>query len=149
MTVCISGDKGFRDLVESNNSDCDLCVCFCQYALCSCQTCCWWFFPDVGHKNFHSIDVGAASSNLWNQVTSSGNFGIQNSVDFLLWKLRQVGCYDVAKFWFVSSSQLWVDPIPTGHGRNQPIYESHMTTASRNRDNAQLSIVTNLNFAAS
>ena len=53
---------GFRDLVESNNSDCDLCMCFCQYALCSCQTCCWWFFPDVGHKNFHSIDVGAAGS---------------------------------------------------------------------------------------
>ena len=33
-------EVGLRDLVESNNSDCDLCVCFCQYALCSCQTCC-------------------------------------------------------------------------------------------------------------
>ena len=25
------------------------------------------------------------------------------------------------------------NPIPTGHGRNQPIYERHVTTASRNR----------------
>ena len=28
------------------------------------------------------------------------------------------------------------NPIPTGHGRNQPIYECHVTTASRNRVNA-------------
>ena len=26
-----------------------------------------------------------------------------------------------------------VNPIPTGHGRNQPIYERHVTTAGRNR----------------
>jgi hypothetical protein len=25
------------------------------------------------------------------------------------------------------------NPIPTGHGRNQPIYECHVTTAGRNR----------------
>ena len=28
-----------------------------------------------------------------------------------------------------------INPIPTGHGRNQPIYESHATTAGRNRVN--------------
>ena len=27
------------------------------------------------------------------------------------------------------------NPIPTGHGRNQPIYECHLTTAGRNRVN--------------
>ena len=27
------------------------------------------------------------------------------------------------------------NPIPTGHGRNQPMYECHMTTAGRNRVN--------------
>ena len=26
-----------------------------------------------------------------------------------------------------------VNPIPTGHGQNQPIYERHVTTAGRNR----------------
>ena len=26
-----------------------------------------------------------------------------------------------------------INPIPTGHGRNQPIYECHVTTAGRNR----------------
>ena len=26
-----------------------------------------------------------------------------------------------------------VNPIPTGHGRNQPIYERHMTKSGRNR----------------
>ena len=26
-----------------------------------------------------------------------------------------------------------LNPIPTGHGRNQPIYERHVTTAGRNR----------------
>ena len=25
------------------------------------------------------------------------------------------------------------NPIPTGHGRNQPTYERHVTTAGRNR----------------
>ena len=25
------------------------------------------------------------------------------------------------------------NPNPTGHGRNQPIYECHVTTAARNR----------------
>jgi hypothetical protein len=25
------------------------------------------------------------------------------------------------------------NPIPTGHGQNQPIYERHVTTAGRNR----------------
>ena len=28
-----------------------------------------------------------------------------------------------------------INPIPTGHGRNQPIYERHLTTAGRNRVN--------------
>ena len=28
-----------------------------------------------------------------------------------------------------------VNPIPTGHGWNQPIYECHVTTAGRNRVN--------------
>ena len=28
-----------------------------------------------------------------------------------------------------------LNPIPTGHGRNQPIYECHVTTAGRNRVN--------------
>ena len=41
--------------------------------------------------------------------------------DFLCWKLRQVGCYDVAKFRFVNSTHLWI--------------------------NAKLYIVTNLKFA--
>ena len=27
------------------------------------------------------------------------------------------------------------NPVPTGHGRNQPIYECHVTTAGRNRVN--------------
>ena len=27
----------------------------------------------------------------------------------------------------------WVNPIPTGHGRNQPIYERHVTKSGRNR----------------
>ena len=26
-----------------------------------------------------------------------------------------------------------LNPIPTSHGRNQPIYECHVTTAGRNR----------------
>ena len=26
-----------------------------------------------------------------------------------------------------------VNPIPTGHGRNQPIYERHVTKSGRNR----------------
>ena len=26
-----------------------------------------------------------------------------------------------------------VNPIPTGHGRNQPIFECHVTTTGRNR----------------
>ena len=43
---------------------------------------------------------------LWNQVPSSGHFGIWNCGDFLCWILRQVGCYDVAKFRFVNSRQL-------------------------------------------
>ena len=30
------------------------------------------------------------------------------------------------------------NPIPTGHGRNQPIYECHVTTACRNRFKAFL-----------
>ena len=36
-----------------------------------------------------------------------------------------------------------LNPIPTGHGRNQPIYECHVTTASRNRvKDIQLSVQT-------
>ena len=31
--------------------------------------------------------------------------------------------------------QMPLNPISTGHGRNQPIYERHMTTAGRNRVN--------------
>ena len=27
----------------------------------------------------------------------------------------------------------WLNPIPTGHGRNQPIYERHVTKSGRNR----------------
>ena len=26
---------------------------------------------------------------------------------------------------------IYLNPIPTGHGRNQPIYERHVTTAGR------------------
>ena len=33
----------------------------------------------------------------------------------------------------VHFSIVLVNPIPTGTGRNQPIYEYHLTTASRNR----------------
>ena len=29
------------------------------------------------------------------------------------------------------------NPIPTGHGQNQPIYERHVTTAGRNRVNSK------------
>jgi hypothetical protein len=43
-------------------------------------------------------------------------------------------------FWFCKNVALCkilvvesVNPIPTGHGWNQPIYECHMTTAGRNR----------------
>ena len=32
-----------------------------------------------------------------------------------------------------STNVLQNDPIPTGHGQNQPIYECHVTTAGRNR----------------
>ena len=50
--------------------------------------------------------------------------GFKNPGDFFCWKLRQVGCYDVAKFRFlVNSIQLWI--------------------------NGQLSIDTKLNFATS
>ena len=28
-----------------------------------------------------------------------------------------------------------LNPIPTGHGRNQPIYERHVTKSGRNRVN--------------
>ena len=41
-----------------------------------------------------------------NQVASSGHFGIWNSLNFLCWELRQVGCYDIAKFRFVSTVKL-------------------------------------------
>ena len=43
---------------------------------------------------------------LWNQVTSSVHFWIQNSGAFFCWKLWQAGCYDVAKFRFVNNCQL-------------------------------------------
>ena len=33
----------------------------------------------------------------------------------------------------INGLALIVNPIPTGHGRNQPIYECHVTTAGRNR----------------
>ena len=36
----------------------------------------------------------------------------------------------VAEF---SGEQASVNPIPNSHGRNQPIYERHVTTAGRNR----------------
>ena len=29
--------------------------------------------------------------------------------------------------------QIGVNPIPTGHGRNEPIYERHVTKSGRNR----------------
>ena len=32
---------------------------------------------------------------------------------------------------------LTLNPIPNGHGRNQPIYERHVTTAGRNRVKAE------------
>ena len=31
--------------------------------------------------------------------------------------------------------KIFLNPIPTGHGRNQPIYERHMTKSGRNRVN--------------
>ena len=31
------------------------------------------------------------------------------------------------------SKTSYLNPIPTGHGRNQSIYECHVTTAGRNR----------------
>ena len=40
--------------------------------------------------------------------------------------LEHVPC----KFWKVC---LGLNPIPTGHGRNQPIYERHVTKSGRNR----------------
>ena len=36
-------------------------------------------------------------------------------------------------FLFHSVRAFDFNPIPTGHGRNQPIYERHVTTAGRNR----------------
>ena len=46
---------------------------------------------------------------LWNQITSSDHFEIWNSVAFLCWKLRQVGCYGVGKFRFVNNRQLCIN----------------------------------------
>ena len=34
---------------------------------------------------------------------------------------------------FKDLSLLLLNPIPTGHGRNQPIYECQVTTSGRNR----------------
>ena len=36
---------------------------------------------------------------------------------------------------FFDESVLSVNPIPTGHGRNQPIYERRVTKSGRNRVN--------------
>ena len=35
----------------------------------------------------------------------------------------------------------FLNPIPTGHGRNQPIYERHVTNAGRNRVNNEYHII--------
>ena len=35
------------------------------------------------------------------------------------------GCFDAYEV------KVMVNPIPTGHGRNQPIYDCHVTTAVR------------------
>ena len=38
----------------------------------------------------------------------------------------------------------YLNPIPTGHGRNQPIYERHVTKSGRNRVNGQPDLLTYL-----
>ena len=43
---------------------------------------------------------------LWNQVPFLDHLVIQNSGDFLCWKYRYVGCFDVSNF---SNSQLCID----------------------------------------
>jgi hypothetical protein len=37
-----------------------------------------------------------------------------------------------------SRQNVCFNPIPTGHGRNQPIYECHVTKAGRNRLTGEL-----------
>ena len=65
---------------------------------------CSWTEPSVETVQDFFVWVGDETkyTKLWNQVTSSGHFGIWNSGDFLCWKLRQVGCYDVAKLRLVT-----------------------------------------------
>ena len=35
--------------------------------------------------------------------------------------------------WAIYIPNFALNPIPTGHGRNQPIYERHVTKSGRNR----------------
>ena len=39
-----------------------------------------------------------------------------------------------------------VNPIPTGHGPNQLIYECHVTKSGRNRVNSKICLVGELNL---
>ena len=77
------------------------------------RRCCYrWYCSHydlgAGHKCCHQFLLTfwpLSSPKLWIQVTSLGHFGI----GIFCWKLSQVGCYDVAKFRFVISRQLWIN----------------------------------------
>ena len=42
-------------------------------------------------------------------------------------------CNYLSHICFIIQKKNMLNPIPTGHGRNQPIYERHMTKSGRNR----------------
>ena len=47
---------------------------------------------------------------------------------------RSLACSDVRDY-LVTILEALLNPIPTGHGLNQPIYSYHVTQAGRNRVN--------------
>ena len=49
--------------------------------------------------------------------------------------LRRVLLLSENTFLKISDDILPINPIPTGQGRNQPIYERHVTKSGRNRVN--------------
>ena len=84
-------------------------------------------------------EIGAANlgANFLDGECSICNlFVIYCNLNFLIDKGQLISELLFGVFNFPKKMQKFAfNPIPTGHGRNQPIYERHVTKSGRNRVN--------------
>ena len=84
----------------------------------------FWVLTPI-HPIFHPC------SQLWEVKILTHDLFCESTIHILFWSMYLLG------FYLGTENTSWVNPIPTGQGRNQPLYECHVTKSGRNRGKLQ------------